>query len=670
MPKEETIQQIKIRNVIGELSDVATSNQRGTLSSQIKSLQLRSMGIPQYSSVYGLLEADDILTLNSGENGGFDIVMDGSYLYVGCYVGTIGFDPSKVVKIDMSNFTRHSVCTFNSGENRLYTLLIDSTYIYAIIDPNPPNDPVKIVRITKADFTRKDVLTLNANDNSATGGVILGGQLYVGLATKIVKVNLETFTRTSSLTTTNNIYNINTDGIFLYTGSGNSPAQITKIDIDSFTENSIITLNTGENIVGDSIYDGYNYIYYGLNTSPAIIVRLNTVTFKRDSILTLSQNSVLSMGIDGRYLYATYSNSTDYSIIDCATFTELYRETVTGPTLPLYTILTDGLNIYTVSFDNPAQVIKRNITSSGSVTDRRISNINEQMSGVIIKESITTSNGIIGKTDLIDSSRTEANDYWNNMVVVILNGNSNGQSRRISDFDNATGTITVDTAFNAQILSGTKYKIISQSLPAVSTLTQADILSDATPFAGADIAIIKADTQVIEDSTLKASPTAGSLAQFIASGGTALGTQLPDSKSLYDCLSGGVTTVDRVDGKTQVIEVSITSAANVGDVTVATVTTQPCLIKSIITHADTAQTANMTSCATFGGASKVITFIDAVTAVQANLDAIDKQVAWTGAVRLAATKTIVISLVGNGGAAVDLTVTIEYEACVNGGYLT
>jgi len=59
----------------------------------------------------------------------------------------------------------------------------------------------------------------------------------------------------------------------------------------------------------------------------------------------------------------------------------------------------------------------------------------------------------------------------------------------------------------------------------------------------ADIDIIKADTQTIEDSTLKADPTAGSLARFIASGGTALGTQLPDSKSLYD-----VVVLDRLSG--------------------------------------------------------------------------------------------------------------------------
>uniref|UniRef100_A0A6M3IRL6 Uncharacterized protein n=1 Tax=viral metagenome TaxID=1070528 RepID=A0A6M3IRL6_9ZZZZ len=122
-------------------------------------------------------------------------------------------------------------------------------------------------------------------------------------------------------------------------------------------------------------------------------------------------------------------------------------------------------------------------------------------------------------------------------------------------------------------------------------------------------------------------------------------------------------------GKASVFEKSITSAANASDVTVATITDQPCLIESVVIHADAGQTADMTSCGIFGGASKVITFISAADAIQAALDAADKQVSWTGAVRLAATKTIVISLAGTGATAVDLTITIKYRPAIAGGYL-
>jgi len=125
----------------------------------------------------------------------------------------------------------------------------------------------------------------------------------------------------------------------------------------------------------------------------------------------------------------------------------------------------------------------------------------------------------------------------------------------------------------------------------------------------------------------------------------------------------------RAVGVTQILEVAITEALNSGDKTLATVTGQACLIKSMVIHSVTAAHADMTTCAVTGGAAKVIEFIAVADATEANLDAIDKQVAWTGAVRLPATKTIIMSLVGVGANAADMIVTIEYEACVAGGYL-
>jgi hypothetical protein len=378
---------------------------------------------------------------------------------------------------------------------------------------------------------------------------------------------------------------------------------------------------------------------------------------------------------------------------------------------------------------------------------------------VAIKRGTTTSAGVGGGTTLVDSGLTQADDYWNNMAVVILSGNSNGQIRRISGFANATGTITVDTAFASQIASGTQYAIVAQhataaagggdatlanqtlilgdigdasastlgSLYAIlgnpaqafdtmvgyegatslsnkltaaragyldninnsellnisatilgridaaissrSTLTQANILSDTTPFAGADISTIKGDTQTIEDSTLKASPTSGSLARFIASGGTALGTQLPDSKSLYDCLSGGVSDVNTIVGKRQVFEKTITNNANAGAVTLGTVATQSCVIESIIIHANAALPASTTCPVT--GASGAVTFIDSGLAIAATLDAADKQIWWIGAVRLAAGKTIITTLSGGGANPTNITFIITYySSSANGGTIS
>ena len=125
----------------------------------------------------------------------------------------------------------------------------------------------------------------------------------------------------------------------------------------------------------------------------------------------------------------------------------------------------------------------------------------------------------------------------------------------------------------------------------------------------------------------------------------------------------------KVAGRTQVFQKAVTSAANAGDVTLATVTTQAVVIDSIVVKAVTAAQADLTSAAVAGGASKVVVFLSATDAAVANINAIDEQVAWTGAAELAATKTIVMTLAGTGATAVSLLVTITFHAVTDGGYL-
>ena len=122
-------------------------------------------------------------------------------------------------------------------------------------------------------------------------------------------------------------------------------------------------------------------------------------------------------------------------------------------------------------------------------------------------------------------------------------------------------------------------------------------------------------------------------------------------------------------GKVQITEFSVTANANAGVTTLATITDQPCLIESIVIHADAAQTGDMISCAVEGGTNQVVEFIGAGEAIQANLDAADKQVSWEGAVRLAATEILTIDLQGTGATPVDLTVTVKFRAVITGGYL-
>lgn len=223
--------------------------------------------------------------------------------------------------------------------------------------------------------------------------------------------------------------------------------------------------------------------------------------------------------------------------------------------------------------------------------------------------------------------------------------------------------------------------------PAERLIVQALILADATQFNGANIDAAITSRAVPGDSMDLLAATIVAIRKSVCAVGDPADSIGKALYELYenrltalragyiDTLNTGVLVGSRTDafnrlaGMSQTFSKQITAAANAGDVIVATITSQLCLIKSIVLCSNGATTADLTSAAIYGGAGKVVTFIDATTGARVNINAIDKQVSWVGAASLPAIKTIVITLTGTGGTAVDLQVNIEYCSIVNGGYL-
>lgn len=62
-------------------------------------------------------------------------------------------------------------------------------------------------------------------------------------------------------------------------------------------------------------------------------------------------------------------------------------------------------------------------------------------------------------TTLTDDALTQADDFFNGMMLVITGGTGNGQARIITDFDAASDTITLASAFSAALDNTTEYSI-------------------------------------------------------------------------------------------------------------------------------------------------------------------------------------------------------------------
>ncbi len=261
---------------------------------------------------------------------------------------------------------------------------------------------------------------------------------------------------------------------------------------------------------------------------------------------------------------------------------------------------------------------------------------------LVVITSSTTGAGAGSMLTLVDTTLTQAANYWNNAVVVILSGNSNGQNRRISGFA-LGGTITVESAFASVIATNTKYAILGQYAPPT----------------GAGDATAANQTLILNDVGDASASTLGSIYAIIGNPATTIATTLALKPSATD------------EGVRQVFEASVTVAANVGvPQVIGTVATQACIVESIIVYADTAQTADLVTYPVTG-ASGVITFLDGADTAAQVLNVADEQLGWTGSVRLATGKTIEITPTGTGATAVDLTVAITYYSSGgNGGVIS
>lgn len=130
--------------------------------------------------------------------------------------------------------------------------------------------------------------------------------------------------------------------------------------------------------------------------------------------------------------------------------------------------------------------------------------------------------------------------------------------------DGDLSTYAVDGSLMSHILTAgadtSDYQASTDSLEA---------LSGAIATVDSNVDTIVADTPYLADSALPAAPTANSLAAFIASGGTALGTELGDSASIVDAIGAdgaailtvGAGSLYGASGQCFIVEKTLTSSA-------------------------------------------------------------------------------------------------------------
>jgi len=135
------------------------------------------------------------------------------------------------------------------------------------------------------------------------------------------------------------------------------------------------------------------------------------------------------------------------------------------------------------------------------------------------------STGVEGKLDTITTAIGVIDEFHD---VPAANNVLNAQINEV--IGNKTDTATTGAVSATATLVAYIKQLVTEGIARDAAITTIDNFLDT------EVAAILADTDTISGITLPSNPVANSLAAFIASGGTALGTELADSKSIVDAI--------------------------------------------------------------------------------------------------------------------------------------
>lgn len=387
MDKTE-IQEMKIRAVIGEKTDLPELNGRTSLISLVKGIALKILSTPESIHNYGVTGLDSVITLNTGENFPSAIQNDGTNIYT-CISG----NPGKLIEFELKTFTKTKTLTFDVGEMNPTSLALHGEYIYIGLGTNPG----KIIKVHKESFTKISTLTFAAGESTVESIFPIGLYLYSGLNSgHLIRSDLDTFLEVDAINLGDQIKSITSDGNYIYAALLTTKT-ISKINIDPFTLNGSLVLGPGEDGPISMIISG-EYLYVGLTTpSPPIIAKINLYTFTELSTITLNlvgATNLTTMLANGTYLFAGTLGGFGATIelVDLATFTEV---SIMDTGFGVWALHTDETYIYAgmINLPNPGKIARRYLVPTTDRFQRIINIINSNTSTV--STDLTTIDGIV-----------------------------------------------------------------------------------------------------------------------------------------------------------------------------------------------------------------------------------------------------------------------------------
>lgn len=255
--------------------------------------------------------ADDIysVTLNgapwgNGAGHGQVAVADTTNGFI--YYGT-SESPARILKIRASDNAILASLTLNSGENSATAGSVDMVNGFAYFSVASGD---RLVKIDLSNFTRTGVITTIDSDNSHSIDTT-NGFLYI-TGNGVEKIQLSNFTKITKITPGGQITSSNIDitGGFLYANDYDNGGRVYKISLSTFTVSSTLTLATAGQIISGEIDTVNGFLYLGLYTTKVAKINLSSFTEVGSQLQLTGGYTPHDSAIDvsGGYVYFASAN--------------------------------------------------------------------------------------------------------------------------------------------------------------------------------------------------------------------------------------------------------------------------------------------------------------------------------------------------------------------------
>lgn len=376
---------------------------------------------------------------------------------------------------DASNLTSIAIPSGNLSENTTYFWKVrhkDDQNIWSSYSSETAFStgvvPITVIAVGATEYTEGETAKLTVQVKDADGSVVNDATVTINVynpsGTKVVTAQAMTY-----LTDSNGLYFYNytvpsTVGVYIYdvtaTYSGETGYSSHTFHVAQFAAD-ITSISSTVSDINTTLQETNKQTKAGILNTETTVQSGDTIKIRYQA-----ESGLAGEGAPEIYVYDGSNNL----VIAGASMTEMASSGIYNYSLALDTGW--GTGYYTIAVSETTNNTSGNMSlyvgdydlqSIGSTLNAVSSNMDILIGAFIVTQS-AVNDASATTTSFITDLTNSTNDFYNNSVLTFTSGNLNGQVRRISDYNGATKTITLDPALTSAPANNDTFTIVKQNV--------------------------------------------------------------------------------------------------------------------------------------------------------------------------------------------------------------